>query len=120
MAPGWPAGRLSQNPLFVLHSEGAALSVNDHLRVGSRRIGRLGRDGFACRCTSVGLASLVLPTFSGRQNREGVEDVPLCFTLIPVLALLSNYDRVNCLINVGTEGNPYRNWLLNTLRTQGC
>jgi len=24
--------------------------------------------------------------------------------LIPVLALLSNYDRENCLINVGTEG----------------
>jgi predicted nuclease of predicted toxin-antitoxin system len=28
----------------------------------------------------------------------------LFFTLIPVLALLSNYDRENCLINVGTEG----------------
>ncbi|MCZ2153099.1 MAG: hypothetical protein LC114_04235 [Bryobacterales bacterium] len=26
------------------------------------------------------------------------------FTLIPVLALLSNYYRVSCLINVGTEG----------------
>ena len=26
------------------------------------------------------------------------------FTLIPVLALLSNYDQENCLINVGTEG----------------
>ena len=32
------------------------------------------------------------------------EDIPLFFTLIPVLALLSNYDRENCLINVGTEG----------------
>jgi hypothetical protein len=29
----------------------------------------------------------------------------LFFTLIPVLALLSNYDQENCLINVGTEGN---------------
>ena len=27
----------------------------------------------------------------------------MLFTLIPVLALLSNYDRENCLINVGTE-----------------
>jgi len=27
--------------------------------------------------------------------------------LIPVLALLSNYDRENCLINVGTEGKPF-------------
>jgi hypothetical protein len=25
-------------------------------------------------------------------------------TLIPILALLSNYDQENCLINVGTEG----------------
>jgi hypothetical protein len=32
------------------------------------------------------------------------EEIPLFFTLIPVLALLSNYDRENCLINVGTEG----------------
>jgi hypothetical protein len=30
----------------------------------------------------------------------------LFFTLIPILALLSNYDQVNCLINVGTEGQP--------------
>jgi hypothetical protein len=28
--------------------------------------------------------------------------------LIPVLALLSNYDRENCLINVGTEGRLWR------------
>jgi hypothetical protein len=32
------------------------------------------------------------------------EEIPLFFTLIPILALLSNYDRENCLINVGTEG----------------
>jgi len=32
------------------------------------------------------------------------EDIPLFLTLIPVLALLSNYDQENCLINIGTEG----------------
>jgi hypothetical protein len=32
----------------------------------------------------------------------------LFFTLIPVLALLSNYDQENCLINVGTEGSKPR------------
>jgi len=32
------------------------------------------------------------------------EETPLFFTLIPVLAPLSNYDRETCLINVGTEG----------------
>ena len=31
-------------------------------------------------------------------------EIPLFFTLIPILALLSNYDQENCLINVGTEG----------------
>jgi hypothetical protein len=36
------------------------------------------------------------------------EDIPLFFTLIPVLALLSNYDRGNCLINIGTEGGAQR------------
>jgi hypothetical protein len=35
---------------------------------------------------------------------EEAEEIPLFFTLIPVLALLSNYDQENCLINVGTEG----------------
>jgi hypothetical protein len=36
---------------------------------------------------------------------EEAEEIPLFFTLIPVLALLSNYDQENCLINVGTEGS---------------
>jgi hypothetical protein len=36
------------------------------------------------------------------------EEIPLFFTLIPVLALLSNYDRENCLINVGTEGATFK------------
>ena len=35
--------------------------------------------------------------------KKASEEIPLFFTLIPVLALLSNYDRENCLINVGTE-----------------
>jgi hypothetical protein len=33
------------------------------------------------------------------------EDIPLFFTWIPILALLSNYDQEICLIHVGTEGN---------------
>src|SRR5205085_1984342 len=70
---------LSQNPQFVLGGEGSALGIGDHLWIWSRRAGRLGRDGVA-------------------------EDIPLFFTLIAVRALLSNYDRGNCLINIGTEG----------------
>jgi hypothetical protein len=36
------------------------------------------------------------------------EDIPLFFTWIPILALLSNYDQEICLIHVGTEGGSLR------------
>src|SRR5664280_2146848 len=52
---------------------------------------------------SVSLRSSSLRSAAGKTVGEA-EDIPLFFTLIPVLALLSNYDRGNCLINVGTEG----------------
>src|SRR5450756_2495346 len=52
---------------------------------------------------SFSLRSSSLRSAAGKTVGE-VEDIPLFFTLIPVLALLSNYDRENCLINVGTEG----------------
>src|SRR5664279_3011139 len=61
---------LGQNAQFVFAGEAPALGVRDNLRVRSWRGGRLGRDGLACRRTSVGLASLVLPTFRGRQDRR--------------------------------------------------
>ena len=74
---------LGQDALLVLGREGSALGVSDNLRLRSRCGGRLGRDGEA-------------------------GEIPLFFTLIPVLALLSNYDRGNCLINIGTEGSTVR------------
>src|SRR6266567_1174229 len=52
---------------------------------------------------SVSLRSSSLRSAAGKTVGEA-EDIPLFFTLIPVLALLSNYDRGNCLINIGTEG----------------
>jgi hypothetical protein len=52
---------------------------------------------------SVSLRSSSLRSAAGKTVEEA-EDIPLFFKLIPVLALLSNYDRENCLINVGTEG----------------
>src|SRR5450432_4480993 len=52
---------------------------------------------------AVSLRSSSLRAAAGKTEGEA-EDIPLFFTLIPVLALLSNYDRENCLINVGTEG----------------
>src|SRR5450432_3239965 len=57
---------------------------------------------------AVSLRSSSLRSAAGETVGEA-EDIPLFFTLIPVLALLSNYDRGNCLINVGTEGRLFRN-----------
>lgn len=61
---------LSQDALFVFGGEGPAFGVGDNLGVRPGRDGRLGRDGFARRCTPVGLAPLGLPTFRSGQNRE--------------------------------------------------
>src|SRR5581483_7686933 len=52
---------------------------------------------------SVSLRSSSLRSATGKTEGEA-EDKPLFFTLISVLALLSHYDRENCLINLGTEG----------------
>src|SRR5215470_4521106 len=49
------------------------------------------------------LRSASLRSAAGKTVGEAGE-IPLFFTLIPILALLSNYDQENCLINVGTEG----------------
>src|SRR6266487_1183593 len=52
---------------------------------------------------SASLRSASLRSAAGKAVGEA-EETPLFFTLIPVLALLSNHDQENCLINVGTEG----------------
>src|ERR1035437_6185423 len=59
----------------------------------------------AAELRSSSLRSSSLRPAAGKTVGEA-EEIPLFFTLIPVLALLSNYDRENCLINVGTEGVP--------------
>jgi hypothetical protein len=41
---------------------------------------------------------------------EEAEEIPLIFNVISILALLSNYDQENCLINVGTEGRSSGLW----------
>ncbi len=69
----------SQDAPPVIGGEGPASGVGYDLRVWSRRGGRRGRDGEA-------------------------EEIPLWFTLIPILALLSNYGQGSCLSYVGTEG----------------
>src|SRR5215467_12187183 len=53
------------------------------------------------------LRSASLRSAAGKTVGEAGE-IPLFFTLIPILALLSNYDQENCLINVGTEGAVLR------------
>src|SRR5664280_1438347 len=57
----------------------------------------------AAELRSASLRSSSLRSAAGKTEGEA-EEIPLFFTLIPILALLSNYDREDCLINVGTEG----------------
>src|SRR5437879_4860452 len=58
----------------------------------------------AAALRSASLRSTSLRSAAGKTVGEA-EEIPLFFTLIPILALLSNYDQENCLINVGTEGD---------------
>src|SRR5208282_5391181 len=59
----------------------------------------------ALRSASLRSASLRCAAAGKTGGEAGeAEDVPLFFIWIPILALLSNYDQVTCLIHVGTEG----------------
>src|SRR5674476_205003 len=80
----------------------------------------------AAALRSASLRSASLRSAAGKAVGEAAAN-PLFFTLIPVLALLSNYDQENCLINVGTEGSvpdppqlpPPNVWQTRT-RTEGA
>ena len=52
--------------------------------------------------SGLGWGEVACSVAAGKTVREA-EEIPLFFTWIPILALLSDYDRGNCLINVGTE-----------------
>jgi hypothetical protein len=93
-------------------------------------LGRGGADGWgetvlpAAVLRSVSLRSSSPRSAAGKTVGE-TEDILLFFTLISVLALLTNYDRENCLIHVGTEGMKEKKIsknrmaaLLKTSRTQ--
>src|SRR5690349_9942184 len=56
---------------------------------------------------SASLRSASLRSVAGKTVGEA-EEMPLVFKLMSILALLSNYDRENCLINLGTEGTMRR------------
>jgi len=59
----------------------------------------------ALRSASLRSASLRCAAAGKTGGEAGeAEDIPLFFTWIPILALLSNYDQEICLIHVGTEG----------------
>src|SRR5437588_5462511 len=92
--------------IFSLYSAVKVRGRASAITSGSGR-GGLGGSGAtvlpAAVLRSVSLRSSSLRSAAGKTVGEA-EEIPLFFTLIPVLALLSNYDRENCLINVGTEG----------------
>src|SRR5438067_6735687 len=106
MAPGREAAASASARIRSLYS---AVKVR---RLASATTSGFGRGGLggsgptvlpAAVLRSVSLRSSSLRSAAGKTVGEA-EEIPLFFTLIPVLALLSNYDRENCLINVGTEG----------------
>src|SRR5882672_3569938 len=73
---------------------------------GSGRDGAAGSGATVLPATALRSASLrsaSLRSAAGKTVGEAPAN-PFFFTLIPMLALLRNYDQVNCLINVGTEG----------------
>src|SRR5882672_7561741 len=73
---------------------------------GSGRDGAAGSGATVLPATALRSASLrsaSLRSAAGKTVGEAPAN-PFFFTLIPMLALLCNYDQVNCLINVGTEG----------------
>src|SRR6266545_7723927 len=106
MAPGWVAAASASARIRSLYSAVKVRRLASATTSGSGR-GGLGNSGAtvlpAAVLRSVSLRSSSLRSAAGKTEGEA-EDIPLFFTLIPILALLSNYDRENCLINVGTEG----------------
>src|SRR5450759_3889235 len=73
---------------------------------GSGRDGAGGSGATVLPAATVRASSLrsASPRSAAGKTVGEAEAIPLFFTLIPVLALLSNYDQESCLINVGTEG----------------
>src|ERR1035437_1298117 len=106
MAPGGAAAASASARILSLYSAVKVRRLASATTSGSGR-GGLGGSGVtvlpAAVLRSFSLRSSSLRSAAGKTVGEA-EDIPLFFTLIPVLALLSNYDRENCLINVGTEG----------------
>src|SRR5580704_6441374 len=101
MEPGSAAAASASARMRNLYS-----AVKDR-RLASATTSGFGRGGAggsgATVLPAAALRSASLRSAAGKTVGEA-EEIPLFFTLIPILALLSNYDQENCLINVGTEG----------------
>src|ERR1022692_4809955 len=111
MAPGRAAAASASARIRSLYSAVKVRRLASATTSGSGRDLLGGSDATvlpAALLRSVSLRSSSLRSAAGKTVGEA-EDIPLFFTLIPVLALLSNYDRGNCLIHVGTEGKAAAN-----------
>src|SRR5208283_5103344 len=108
MAPGCAAAASASARMRSLYSPVKLRRLASATTSGSGRGGAGGSGATvlpAAELRSASLRSSSLRSAAGKTVGEA-EEIPLFFTLIPVLALLSNYDQENCLINVGTEGSP--------------
>lgn len=106
MAPGCAAAASASARMRCLYSAEKVRRLASATTSGSGRGGMAGSVATvlpAAALRSASLRSASLRSAAGKTVREA-EEIPLFFTLIPVLALLSNSDRGICLIHVGTEG----------------
>src|SRR3982751_396216 len=104
MAPGWDAAASASARMRSLYSAVKVRRLALAITSGPGRDGAAGSGATvlpAAVLRSTSLRSFSLRSAAGKTLGE-VEEIPLFFTLIPILALLCNYDRENCLINVGT------------------
>src|SRR5271157_6100100 len=113
MEPGCAAAASASARMRSLYSAVKVRRLATATTSGSGRDGAGGSGATvlpAAALRSASLRSASLRSAAGNTGGEA-EEIPLFFTLIPVLALLSNYGRENCLINVGTEGFFSRTYL---------
>src|ERR1035437_6910620 len=106
MAPGCAAAASASARMRSLYSavKVRRLALATTSGFGRGRAGGWGAPVWpAATLRAASLRSASLRSATGQTVGEA-EEIPLFFTLIPVLALLSNYDQEHCLINVGTEG----------------
>src|SRR5689334_24765505 len=106
MPPGWAVAASASAKMASLYSAVNARRLAVGTTSGSGCVG-VGGSGTTVLPTAPlresSLRSASLRSAAGKTVEEA-EEIPLFFKIVSFLALLCNYGRQNCLINLGTEG----------------